>query len=81
MLVVMVVLAYFYLSAGLRLFSAWTEGRHDRAQVRTLEAQNRALRRQHTLLAAPGATEAQARRLGMIRPGEQSYVVSGLPDN
>ncbi len=81
MLGVVVVLAYFYLSAGLRLLSAWREGRHDNAQVRVLEAQNRALRRQQASSASPGATQTQARRLGMIRPGEQTYVVSGLPDN
>ncbi len=81
MLGVMVVLAYFYLSAGLRLLSAWGEGRHDNAQVRALEAQNHSLRRQHVLLDNPDATQTQARRLGMIRADEQTYVVSGLPNN
>lgn len=81
MLGVMVVLAYFYLSAGLRLLSAWGEGRHDSAQVHELEAQNRVLRRQRSSVSSPGAVQAQARRLGMIRQGEQAYVVSGLPDN
>jgi cell division protein FtsB len=81
MLVVMVAIAYLYLSAGLRLFSAWGESKRDSAQVQGLERQNRLLKRQHATLASPGAVQAQARRLGMVRRGEQAYVVSGLPSN
>ncbi|HEY5193207.1 MAG TPA: septum formation initiator family protein [Solirubrobacteraceae bacterium] len=81
MLGVMVAIAYLYLSAGVRLFSAWGESKHDSAQVRVLEGQNKALQRQHALLASPGTVQAQARRLGMIHPGEQAYIVSGLPPN
>jgi Septum formation initiator len=81
MLCVMVAIAYLYLSAGLRLFSAWGESKRDSAQVRVLEGQNRTLRQQHAALASPGMVQAQARRLGMIRRGEQAYIVSGLPAN
>ena len=31
--------------------------------------------------ANPGTLEGEARALGMMRPGEQPYVLSGLPDN
>jgi len=81
MLTVMVAIAYLYLSASLRLFSAWGESKRDAAQVHVLERQNRQLEHQHALLASPGAVQTQARKLGMIRGGEQAYVVSGLPDN
>jgi cell division protein FtsB len=81
MLCVMVAIAYLYLSAGLRLLSAWGESKRDSAQVRGLEAQNGALRRQHARLASPDAAQADARRLGMIHAGEQAYIVSGLPPN
>jgi hypothetical protein len=81
MLCVMVAVAYLYLGAGLRLFSAWGESKRDSAQTRVLEGQNRALRRQHATLASSGAVQADARRLGMIHPGEQAYIVSGLPPN
>ena len=30
---------------------------------------------------ARGTLEVEARRLGMMRRGEQSYIVSGLPGN
>lgn len=81
MLCVMVALAYLYLSAGLRLLSSWRESRRDSAQVQVLEHQNRTLRGQHTMLASPSTVQEEARRLGMIRPGEQAYSVSGLPAN
>ncbi len=81
MLCVMVALVYLYLSAGVRLLSSWSESKHDSAQVRVLEAQNRALRAQHVTLASPSTVQEEARRLGMIRPGEQAYIVNGLPAN
>lgn len=81
MLIVMIAIAYLYLSAGLRLLSAWGESRHDAAQVRVLERQNRQLASERAALTSPGSVQTQARGLGMIHRGEQSYVVSGLPDN
>lgn len=81
MLGVMVVIFCLYSSAGIRLFSSWRESRRDKAQVHTLEAQNRRLQQQHSELASPGTVQAEARRLGMIHPGEQTYIVSGLPSN
>lgn len=81
MLCVMVAIAYLYLSAGLRLFSAWGESKRDSAQVRVLERQNQVLRQQHATLASPGTVQADARRLGMIHAGEQAYIVGGLPAN
>jgi cell division protein FtsB len=81
MLCVMVAIVYLYLSAGVRLLSAWGESKRDSAQVHVLERQNRKLQQQHAALASPGTVQAEARRLGMIRPGEQAYIVSGLPSN
>jgi hypothetical protein len=78
---VMVAILYLYLSAGVRLFSAWGQSKRDSAQVRVLERQNRRLRAQHAELANPGTVQAEARRLGMVRRGEQAYIVSGLPSN
>jgi cell division protein FtsB len=81
MLCVIVALAYLYLSAGVRLFSSWKESRRDSAQVGVLERQNQVLRQEHATLASPGTVQEEARRFGMIRPGEQVYSVSGLPPN
>ncbi len=81
MLCVTVAIVYLYLSAGVHLLSTWGESKRDSSQVRALERQNRLLQSQHTALSSQGTLQAEARRLGMIRPGEQAYVVSGLPAN
>jgi hypothetical protein len=81
MLCVLAAIAYLYLSAGLSLLSTWGEARRDGAQVLMLERQNGVLARQHAALLSSGVLQAQARRLGMIRPGEQAFLVSGLPAN
>jgi len=81
MLCVTMALVYLYLSAGARMLSSWGESKRDSAQVRVLEHQNRTLRGQHATLASPTTVQEEARRLGMIRPGEQAYIVNGLPPN
>jgi cell division protein FtsB len=81
MLGVMMAIVYLYLSAGLRLFSAWDESKRDNAQTSVLERRHKALQQQHALLSSRDTVQAEARRLGMIHPGEQAYIVSGLPGN
>ncbi len=81
MMCVLGALLYLYLSAGASLVSTWKEARSDSTQLAALERQHAALERQHTSLASPGTLVQKARRLGMIRPGEQTYVITGLPSN
>jgi hypothetical protein len=81
MLCVVGALLYLYLSAGLTLFSTWREARQDSAQVQALERQHRSLQVQHAALISPGTLVEEARRLGMVRSGEQLFVITGLPAN
>jgi uncharacterized membrane-anchored protein len=81
MLCVLGVLLYLYLSAGLTLLSTWKEARADSAQVVALERQHAVLEAQRAALNGPGTLVQEARRLGMMRPGEQTYVITGLPSN
>jgi hypothetical protein len=81
LLCVLGALLYLYGSAGISLLSTWKEARSDSAQVVALERQHSALEAQHTALTSPGTLIEEARRLGMMRPGEQSYVITGLPSN
>jgi cell division protein FtsB len=81
MLGVMVAIVCLYLSAGMRLLSAYGEAKRDHAQASVLERQHKALQQQHAQLSSPGVVQAEARKLGMIHSGEQAYVVSGLPEN
>jgi hypothetical protein len=81
MLGVLVVLAYLYLSAGLHLVSTWRQARGESAKVASMQREHNALQRQHEALGSPGAVEAQARKLGMMKHDERPYIVSGLPGN
>ncbi len=81
MLCVLGALLYLYASAGVSVLSAWKEARSDSAQVAALERQHAALEAQRAALSAPGTLVKEARHLGMMRPGEQTYVITGLPAN
>jgi hypothetical protein len=81
MLCVLAALVYLYASAGTRMLSTWRQSRADGATVATLEREHRQLMRQREALTAAGTLETEARQLGMMKSGEQPYVVSGLPDN
>jgi len=81
MLCLLAALLYLYLSAGWHMFSTWREAGRDSAAVVALKHEHQALVRAHASLGRQSTIEAQARKLGMIRPGEQPYIVSGLPRN
>ena len=81
MLFVLAALVYLYLSAGLRTFSAWRQGRADQARVAAMQHEHETLQRQRDVLGRRGTDEAMARRLGMAHRDELQYVVSGLPPN
>jgi cell division protein FtsB len=48
------------------------------AEVRELEAELKALQRKLAVARQPDALERQARRLGLVRPGERLFVVKGV---
>jgi hypothetical protein len=81
MLGVLVALAYMYASAGVHMLSTWRESGRDSATVASLERQHMRLLSERKALTAAGTLETEARRLGMMRKGEQPYVITGLPDN
>ncbi len=81
MLVVLAVLLYLYLSAGIRMFSTWHQSRHDSATVATMEREHEALVRQRESLGRQGTIEAQARNLGMKKSNERQYVIPDLPSD
>lgn len=76
---VLAALLYLYLSAGVHLFSSWRQERRDESAVRALQGEHARLAHRRAILSKSETVELQARRLGMARPGEQSYVISGLP--
>lgn len=81
MLCVLGALLYLYASAGVSLFSTWRAAKHDSGQIATLEREHVTLERENAALKAPGTLGEEARRLEMVAPGEQAYVITGLPSN
>ena len=81
LLLVGAALLYLYLSAGIRMLSTWNQARYDSTTVAALEHEHVQLEHQHEILSRRGTLEEDARQLGMIKPNEQSYVVTGLPGN
>ena len=81
MLCVLAVLLYLYVSAGVRMFSTWRQSGRDNAAVSLLQQERTVLLREHRELSSTSTLEAEARRLGMMKRGEQPYLVTGLPAN
>jgi cell division protein FtsB len=50
-----------------------------KATVVRLQRENRRLRARRADITKPGTLEREARKRGMVRPGEKAYVVTGLP--
>ena len=50
-----------------------------KSELKALSAENATLRRKVRALRDPGTLEQEARRLGMVRRGERSYVIENPP--
>lgn len=81
MLFVLGALLYLYVSAGASYISTWSEARHRTADLKRLKAENARLRAQKAALVKPTTVQEEARLLGMVKPGERAYVITGLPRN
>jgi hypothetical protein len=81
LLLVLAALLYLYLSAGVRLLTTWSAEHRDNAAVAVLQREHARLARQHASLGRQTTLEDEARRLGMIKAGEQPFVITGLPNN
>jgi hypothetical protein len=81
MLCVLCALLYLYLSAGIHMFSTWRQSSHDHAAVTSMEREHAQLVGQHETLRRQTTLEGEARQLGMMKKGEQPYIMGGLPGN
>jgi cell division protein FtsB len=81
LLVLLLGVALAYVGPARSLLSTWRESGAKQAQVRALERDHDALVRRAQDLRDSRTVESEARRLGMVRPGERPYVVRGLPDD
>ena len=79
LLVVLVVLVYLYAGPAHSYWDTVREARQRRNEVAALKRENDRLRARRAALRGPSALEREARRLGMVRPGERPYVLEHLP--
>ncbi len=79
MLVVLGLVAYLGIKGMLTLLSTHAQAEQQQAIVRTLARQNKRLEQLQRSLSQPATIIRDARSLGMVKAGERSYSVSGLP--
>jgi cell division protein FtsB len=77
LLFVLVIVVGLYVEHTLSYVSTRTQSDQQNAIVNQLTHQNRALARQLKSLNDPVTIVRDARALGMVRPGEQSYAMTG----
>jgi cell division protein FtsB len=79
LLIVLLVLVYLYAGPARSYWSTRHEASQRRAEVAVLRRENERLRARRQALRGVSALEREARRLGMVKPGERPYVISHLP--
>lgn len=77
LLVVLTIVVGLYVQHALAYVSARSQADQQQAIVDRLARQNAALNRQARSLNDPATIVRDARELGMVRPGEQPYVITG----
>ena len=75
----LVVIVGLYFSPALHWVRQSRTASHQRQELRDLAREHRSLLRRARELRTPGAVEREARRLGMVRQGERSFVIENLP--
>jgi cell division protein FtsB len=79
LLIVLAVVVGLYVEHTLSYFSTRSQADQQQATVSRLEHQNARLTRRERSLAQPATIVSEARALGMVRPNERPYVVTGKP--
>ena len=70
-----------YLNPLVNLVQAWQGSKTGEAELAKLKQEKVALQGQLRDVSSPATLEREARRLGMVKPGEHAYVVHGLGGN
>jgi cell division protein FtsB len=80
LVLVLFVVLVSYLNPLVSLFDAWRDSKSSKAELTKLKAEHADLERQVDDASSPLTVRREARRLGMVEPGERAYVVHGLGD-
>ena len=79
LLFVLLVLVYLYAGPARSFWTTMHEAKQRRAEVAVLKRENARLRARRATLREQSALQREARRLGMVKPGERPYVIEHLP--
>jgi cell division protein FtsB len=79
LLIVLVMILGLYVGPARSYFATRSQAAQKRQVVERLKHENGRLKARTRALKDPASLEREARRMGMVRPGERSYVVKGLP--
>jgi cell division protein FtsB len=79
LLATLIVIVLSYASPARQWLKQSGTAGHQKQELSDLTAENEKLKRRLRALRDPGALEREARRLGMVRVGERSYVIENLP--
>ena len=69
-----------YLNPVVNLVDAWRDSKVGEERLVELQRENASLSAQVERAEDPLTMEREARKLGMVKPGEQAYVIDGLGD-
>ena len=67
-----------YLTPAINLVDDWRDSNAEQERLADLKRENGRLEQRAQTLGDPDAAEQEARRLGMVAPGERAYVIRGL---
>ena len=81
LLAVLVVILGLYISPAKHWLEQSSTGKAQKQELQMLNSENATLKRRLRGLRNPATLEAQARRLGMVKEGERSYVIENPPSN
>jgi cell division protein FtsB len=79
LLLLLVAVVALYVQPARSYVATWRDSNAKQQQLRALEREHAQLSKRASALRESRTIETEARRLGMVRPGERPYVVSGLP--
>jgi len=81
LLVVLAVVAGLYVEHALNLWQTHSQAETQSAIVHRLISENAALVKEEQTLGDPATIVQDARELGMVRPGERPYAITGVPSH
>jgi len=73
------VILLLYISPAKHWLEQSSTARAQKQELQTLNAENATLKRRLRGLRNPATLESEARRLGMVKEGERSYVIENPP--